>query len=403
MNKKQFIIKRIILFTFILSLGLLTTMWAGEGEGLALSDLSTANVGAMTTDVRDQTLYAALDKRNTQPGIYRSLDKGRSWQLLSAGPASKISALSLNPLDKQTLYAGTETNNKAEMGSLWRSVDSGNTWDQYTLRLPSNTEGFFPTVEVLEINPQHPGYLYVGTAGQGLYRFNTDGYGYELLGGSAWRGLYVKDVITDHQGQMYALTTSGLFQIDGSALRPITTLPDHAISLAVSPASAQTLYAGTVARGIYRSDDGGQTWANISQNLGLEPGVILQVSAISIDAADPAHIAVATAYGVGNRVAPGHIYNSFDGGESWHHVATVEAVVSDLTITDGDIYAATATGLSRYGEPFSPSSTWPYLAQRMLTSPSGIQILLLSLTLALGGWVLLGKTEGLLYKGQSLS
>lgn len=163
------------------------------------------------------------------------------------------------------------------------------------------------------------------------------------------------------------------------------------MSLAVDPASPQTLYAGAVAYGAYRSDDGGQSWQPINTGLGWQPGVILRVSAITIDEDNTHHLALATAYGVGSRVIGGGIYESFNAGESWDKVGDSDEVLTHLIITEGGIYAATTNGLIRYGEPLSSDTLGPQHWFRSLANPTGTQGLILILTAILAGWALVGR------------
>lgn len=390
--KKTNLPLRIALFTLILSVGTLAALLVGETTSLALADLSNASVGAMSEAPHGDTLYAALGAGIQPSGIYRSDDDGRSWQMISPGPPEMINALAVHPTDKHTLYATTTGGGSTPtQGSLWYSNDGGQTWNQDSLSLLLNTEQQPTTVSALSVDPHPPGVLYIGTEGRGLYRFHGVDEGYELVGGAPLRDLFVKDVVVSPDGQVYALTTSDLFVINGNAWRKIESLPDLAVSLAVDPASPQILYAGTVAYGPYRSDDGGQSWRPINTGLGWQPGVILRVSAITIDEANTHHLALATAYGVGSRVIGSGIYESFNAGESWDKVGDSDEVLTHLIITEGGIYAATTDGLIRYGEPLSSGTPGPQRWFRSLANPTGTQGLILILTVILAGWALVGR------------
>jgi hypothetical protein len=231
----------------------------------------------------------------------------------------------------------------------------------------------------------------VGTAGQGLYRFQVKEEAYELVGDPALHNLYVKDIIVSPDGPVYALTTNGLIVVSGDVWSKIESLPNLAVSLAVDPANPQTLYAGTAAYGAYRSTDGGQTWEPINTGLGWQPGVLLRVSAVTVDETNSQHLALTTAYEVGKQVVGGGVYESVDAGRSWIKLADSPAIVERLTIKDGGVYAATAGGLVRYGEPLPPASSLAWLQPESLANPTGIQVLILILTIALAGWALIGR------------
>ena len=126
--------------------------------------------------------------------------------------------------------------------------------------------------------------------------------------------------------------------------------------------------------------------------MGWQPGLILRVSAIAVDSTNPQHLALATAYGVGSRLIGAGIYESTNGGEGWHRVAETTTLVDQLTIKQGSIYAATNQGLIRYGEALAVASVDVWGEQLYaLTHPSGVQSLILVLTLFFGGWVLIGR------------
>jgi photosystem II stability/assembly factor-like uncharacterized protein len=382
------LILRIGVVLLILLLGTGEALLAGETRSLALADLSNVSVGAMTETVKDETLYAAL--RDGTTGIYRSDDRGGSWQLVSDGPQAPVSALAVHPLDERLLYAGTIDGVDYPENNLWTSENGGRTWQAAALALPVE-DGIQTEVTALAIVPDQPGVLYVGTKGQGLYRFYPGNDQYEAIGGTTLENLYVEDLIVSPDSRIYAVTTEGLLSITGSLWEKIETLPDAAVSLAVDPTDPEILYVGTVAYGAYRSTDGGQTWEPMNTGLGWQPGLILQVSAIAVDAENPQHLALATAYGVGSQWAPEGIYESLDTGETWEKVAQSPELVDALTIEAGGIYAATTEGLIRYGEPLPPAPR--DLGQQLshLTNPSDIQLLILVVTALFAVWVLLGR------------
>jgi photosystem II stability/assembly factor-like uncharacterized protein len=379
---------RIALFLLILAIGTSAALVVGETTGLALADLSNAPVQAMTETGQDGLLYAALN--GERAGIYRSDERGLSWQRVNTGPGAPVSALAVHPTDERVLYAGTVAGEEASQSNLWYSNDGGQTWDRTRLVLPADSEGQLPLISALAVAPDQPNVLYVGTEGQGLYRYYVGHGRYERIGGNTQQNLYIKEVVTGPANEVYAVTTEGLIRVRGNSGQKIETLPDVAVSLAVDPTDSQLLYAGTVGYGAYRSTDGGQSWTPINEGLGWQPGIILNVPAITVDKENPEHLALATALGVGSQWAGQGIYESFDGGQSWQKVADSQVVVQNLSIKDNGIYVATETGLVRFGEPVQAASGfWQRL--QSLASPTGMQILILVLTILFGAWVLVGR------------
>lgn len=194
------------------------------------------------------------------------------------------------------------------------------------------------------------------------------------------------------ESRVYALTNDGLFVTDGDAWQKLSP-PEQVVSLAVAPDDPQRLYAGCVSTGLYRSTDGGQTWERLDSGSDMIAGAALRVTALALDEDNPQRVVAATAYGVGNRFVSRGIYESWDWGDTWAKLTEVEDVVTQLSVNQNVIYGATANGLARYRAPDSedPAVALPDLS--LLANPSGAQVLILILTAALAGLVLIGRGE----------
>jgi photosystem II stability/assembly factor-like uncharacterized protein len=403
--KHLYALVRIILFVLILSLGTTAALVVDETRGLALTDLSDASVQVMATSAQDNTMYAVLNGGRQSPGIYRSLDNGTTWQRVGSGPSSAVTALAVESKGAErpaVLYAGTAGGPLGKALPLWHSFDGGHTWQPAPLGLPASAEGQVPTITALAVDPTQPGMVYVGTDGQGIYRYDAraEMYGYELIGGLALHDAHVSKLAVGPDGRLYALTGQGLFASDGRTWQALS-LPEAAASLAVAPNDPECLYAGGVSTGVYRSTDGGRTWERADKGIALAPGVALRVTALAIDPNNPQQVAAATAYGVGNKFAPDHIYVSKDGGYSWSKLANAESVVTQLSLEQGVAYAAGDQGLARYGQPMATSATVTLPRLRSLANPSGVQVLILVLTAILAALALVGRTEWLLKRAHA--
>jgi ligand-binding sensor domain-containing protein len=107
------------------------------------------------------------------------------------------------------------------------------------------------------------------------------------------------------------------------------------LALAVDPNQLQTLYAGSAGKGVYRSTDGGNTWA--PANTGLPQG--LMVESIVPDPTLPGQVYLGTDQGV---------FLSADNGAHWQNAsqglptsATVNAIAINPTDSN-TLYAGTA-------------------------------------------------------------
>lgn len=408
MNRKRLLnwLVRVSLFTVILTLGTAVALVAGETQGMAMADLSDTPVQVVTTASQGSTLYADVRSDSSAAGIYRSNDNGLTWQAVSAGPGVPLNDLVVHPTNAQVLFAGSDGGPVASTSNLWRSDDGGQTWRKFYLSLPTNPDGLIPAVTALATDPNQPGVLYVGTAGQGVYRFDvgSDGHGYSLVGNVSLYDAHVKGLEIAFNSRVYALTNKGLFVNSGGDWDKLETLPEMAVSLAVAPGHSQTIYAGTPSSGVYRSTDGGQSWQAISAGLDMAPGVALRVTALVVDEQNPERVIVATAYGLGSKLAGGSIYESRNGGQQWTKLGEAEDVVQKLSINRGVVYAATSKGLTPYGEPSTESGPAVAIpALQPLANPNGLQLAILTLTVVMAGLVLLGRVEWLLRRVQVLA
>ena len=395
---------RIGLFALILALGTAGALVAGETEGMALVGLSGASVQSVAASSQGNVMYAALTGGPQPAGIYRTDDSGRTWRVVSSGPGVAVNALAVHPIHDAVIYAGTAGGPAATADSLWRSDNGGETWHRFRVGLPADAYGQVPAVTALTMDPGQPDVLYVGTDGQGAYRFDLGRDIRKLLGGQSPYDGRIKGLITGPDGRVFALTNGGVFVSDGHAWQELDTLPELAVSLAVAANGPQVLYAGGTSTGLYRSSDGGRNWQPVSLAVGVARGVALRIEALVVDEHDAQHVVAATAYGLGRGLAGGSIYESQDAGESWVRLANTESVVTQLSIEHGIVYAASTAGLVRYGQ--QPRGTVPGISlpsPGSLVNPSGTKMLILVFTISLAGLALVGRTEWVAARRQAVA
>jgi len=239
-------------------------------------------------------------------GIWKTTDAGVVWTPIFDGPtAASIGALAVAPSDPETIYAGTgESDIREDLSSgngVYKSTDGGVTW---------NHMGLEDTRQIsrIVIDPQNPNVVYVGALGHAFAQNEQRGVYKSVDGGGNWT-------------------------------RVLDLGPEIGISdLAICSTAPQLLFAGAwhVRRppwssyapiegpgsGLYRSQDGGNTWARLNGN-GLPAG---DWGRVGVDVAPDgkrvyALIALQSEMqsGTESQTQPkkSGVYRSDDGGNTW--------------------------------------------------------------------------------------
>jgi photosystem II stability/assembly factor-like uncharacterized protein len=183
-------------------------------------------------------------------GIWKTTDSGTVWTPIFDGqPVGSIGAIAVAPSDPKTIYAGTgESDIRSSLSSgngVYKSNDGGATWTHIGL---DDTR----QISRIVVDPRDPNVVYVGALGH-------------AYGPNEQRGVYKS--------------------IDGGAhwAKVLDKGPEIGISdLAICSGNPQILFAGTwkthrppwstyapidgPGGGLYRSQDGGKTWSDLSKS-----------------------------------------------------------------------------------------------------------------------------------------
>lgn len=141
-------------------------------------------IGAPVAPSTLSTIYAAFAAPNDDLlGIYRSYDAGNSWTIVTTpqkqGQANYNLDLAVDPMDGNTLYYGTSTNSTVSGGTLWRSRDGGNTWQD--ISVGSTGGGLHPDTHRIGLSRVNTNILFTGNDG-GVWRTDnakSDGVGWK--------------------------------------------------------------------------------------------------------------------------------------------------------------------------------------------------------------------------------
>jgi hypothetical protein len=209
-------------------------------------------------------------------GVWRTknaLTGQPNWEYLG-GPLGINAAGSvyLDPNDPSgnTVYVGTGEANVCASGcvagtGLYKSTNGGDTW---TL-LGGNTFNGLGIGEII-VKPGSPQTIYAGvtTALRGMSSVCCSGITRPVPGAGKW-GLYK----STNGGASWAFIHNGSTNVADCVgdleewNNRRTCSPRGVRSLALDPSNSEIVYAGSYARGVWRSPDGGATWTQIKPSL----------------------------------------------------------------------------------------------------------------------------------------
>jgi photosystem II stability/assembly factor-like uncharacterized protein len=246
-------------------------------------------VAAVTGLAADRNTYYF---GGTGGGVWKTTDGGRTWKNVSDGFfGGSIGAVAVSEWDPNVIYVGggekTVRGNVSHGDGMWKSTDAGKSWKFVGLADSRH-------IPRIRIHPKNPDLVYAAVLGhlfspnemRGIYRSRD--------GGGHWeRVLYVSD-------------RAG------------------AIDLTMDPANPRVLYAttwnvrrtpyslesGGPGSGIWKSTDGGDTWAELSRNPGLPKGT-LGIIGITVSPSNPENLYAIV------EAAEGGVFRSRDGGQTW--------------------------------------------------------------------------------------
>lgn len=268
--------------------------WVNVSDGF----FATASIGAIAVaESNPDVVYvgtgsAAIRSNVIQGrGVYRSTDAGRTWAFVGLRDAGQIGAVEIDPRNPDVVYVaavGQPFGPSAERG-VFKTADGGRTWTR-TLFIDDRTG-----VVSLAMNPSNPREIYAGA-------WRAERRPWTIISGGP-----------ASQGGLYKTT-------DGAATwkHLESGLPRGLVGkvgVALSPANPSRVYAileapGTEA-GVYRSDDAGATFRQVSSQASL----IARPFYYTYVDADPKD--VDTVY-VNNL----SLWKSTDGGRTWRTLPT---------------------------------------------------------------------------------
>jgi hypothetical protein len=230
-------------------------------------------VRTFATGTPPTTIYAGTEGA----GIWKSVDDGLHWSDFSDG-------LNSNSLGVYSLFTSSGDIFAATSGDLWSAPDSispGGSWSpiaQGPEEDPQNPVKLNNPVQAVISLPGPGSPMLAGTVSEGVYTSHD--------GGKTWKppaanngmpedGLTVWS-FANFANFVWAATSDGIFRsLDGGSTWSLSSdgIPESAITLGVfqDTQNPAIIYAETGSDGIYRSIDGGTTWQSANGEGEEEP------------------------------------------------------------------------------------------------------------------------------------
>lgn len=178
-------------------------------------------------------------------GVYKSTDAGKTWTNMGLHATARISRVIVHPTDSNIVYVAAlgHAHGPQQERGVYKTTDGGKTWERI-LFVDENTG-----CSDLSIDPQHPDILFAA-----MWQVEVKTWG--LNSGGAGSGIYR----TKDGGKTWEPLRNGL---PGGVNHPVGKT-----SVDVAYSNPNIVYAliEDKAPGIYRSEDGGDSWKLMSQN-----------------------------------------------------------------------------------------------------------------------------------------
>ena len=276
---------------------------AGQTWQSQWHDQDVLNVGALAIDPRTpDIIYCGTGEANFSAdsyagvGIYRTLDGGTSWHLFAsveqASVPRRIGVIAIDPFDSQHIKIGgigfAEVGHTHDIGGMYTSMDGGLSWKRETFVSPFNY-----WCHSIVFDPKKRNTLYATCTARGT----SSGIYRSADAGKTWTQLKQGLPEPERLGRT---------------------------SLAISPSQPNVLYAfatdvasghADALLGVFRTDDGGNTWKNTAGNHFADEGQISYGNTIVVHPTNPNHVICG---GV-------DLHLSMNGGKTWKRVSAWDA------------------------------------------------------------------------------
>jgi photosystem II stability/assembly factor-like uncharacterized protein len=240
-------------------------------------------------------------------GIYRSADRGKSWEMISRDGDPEFRgfhSIAIDPRDANAIYVGTHH-------LPWKTIDGGKNWKPTGYKEIGMIDD--SDIFTIHIDPDNPNTVMM-SACSGIYRSRDAGSGWTKFQGIPYSSRRTH-VIYRHPTKpqtIFAGTTEGLWvsSEDGKpdSWQQVTSSQLVINAIAVHPSQPDRIFLGTEDNGVLISTDGGESYE--ASNAGF---VNRRVPAVLADSKVPGRVYSGVLFDGFN----GGLFVSEDGGITW--------------------------------------------------------------------------------------
>jgi photosystem II stability/assembly factor-like uncharacterized protein len=186
-------------------------------------------------------------------GVFRSLDRGRTWDRLTPQghpDLRNVGSVAVDPTDPMTIYAGT-------WHLPWKSSDGGRSWFPISTGMIDDSDVMTLTVD--RWNTQNV----FATACSGIYRSTDAASRWTKVRGipSTSRRTRAFAQSPDNQGLVFAGTVEGLWMSEDAGITWRLGTQKELVINSIVTLPGGIVLLGTDGAGVVRSIDGGRSWA----------------------------------------------------------------------------------------------------------------------------------------------
>ncbi|WP_339622781.1 glycosyl hydrolase [uncultured Winogradskyella sp.] len=232
----------------------------------------------------------------TGGGIWKTTNGGRQWENISDGFfGGSIGAITVSKSDPNVIYVGggekTVRGNVSSGYGIWKSEDAGKTWKASGLKNSRH-------VPRIAVHPTNHNIVYAGVMGN-LYKPTEERGVYKSIdGGKTWKKTLFSNA---HAGVVDLIMDPTNPRVLYASTWRINRTP-------------YSLNSGGEGSALWKSTDSGETWTEISTNKGFPEGT-LGIIGVTVSPQNSQRV-----WSIIENKDKGGLYRSDDGGDTWTQV-----------------------------------------------------------------------------------